>query len=216
MCSDKAPGDTISTSGVSFPSGAVIVVVVAGALFVVVVDVARAVVVGAAVVVVVDDDVTPVDAVVSSSPAVVVDAPTPASAVLVVADSAVPNEHPAPSSAKATTTSFHMRITPRYYVVPKLPTSERSAFFTSHGEREPANLVQHYAGRMSAPHPALLSLLRGDEMPPDIRITPELVASAEERGVAALIAAEIQRRGIDVDQGTAATLSMPNLASTGA
>jgi hypothetical protein len=103
VCDDKAPGDTISISGGSFPSGAVTVVVVAGALVVVVVDVARAVVVGATVVVVVDVVVRP-------GSTVVVDAPVSTPPVLVVAVSAAPNEHPAATSAKAATTSFHISI----------------------------------------------------------------------------------------------------------
>jgi hypothetical protein len=119
VCDDKAAGDRISISGGSFPSGAVIVVVVTGALVDVVVDVTRAAVVGATVV---DVDVV----VVCPCSTVVVDAPDSASSVVVVAVSAVPNEHPAPSSAKATTTSFHIPLTPRYYAFSKIPSYNAS------------------------------------------------------------------------------------------
>ena len=67
------------------------------------------VVVDAAVVVV--DDVVAPDVVFSSEAKVVDDAPDSAPRVVVVAVSAVPNEHPLAISAKATTTSFHTTIT---------------------------------------------------------------------------------------------------------
>jgi hypothetical protein len=123
MWNVSAAGETISISGGSFPSGAVIVVVVAGAL-VVVVDVARVVVVGAEVVVVAVEVSAPADVVVSSDPTVVDNAAASTPFVVVVALSAVPNEHPVASTATATTTSFQIPFTPRYYAFPKLATSE--------------------------------------------------------------------------------------------
>jgi hypothetical protein len=66
---------------------------------------------------------------------------------------------------------------------------------------------------MSAPHPALLPLIRGDALPPDTQITAEVVASAEDHGVAALVDAEFQRRGIEIDPDLAAALASSTFAA---
>ena len=66
---------------------------------------------------------------------------------------------------------------------------------------------------MAAPHHALLPLIRGDELPPGTRITTEVVASAEEHGVAALVDAEVTRRGIDVGPDLRTRLAMSAMAA---
>jgi len=65
---------------------------------------------------------------------------------------------------------------------------------------------------MAAPHQALLPLIRGEEMPPGVRITAQVVASAEEHGVAALLDHEVTRRDIDVGQELRTRLAMGALA----
>jgi hypothetical protein len=68
---------------------------------------------------------------------------------------------------------------------------------------------------MPEPHPALLPLIRSEGLPPDIRITAEAVASAEEHRVAALVDAETQRRGIELESDLATRLAMSSLAAAG-
>jgi hypothetical protein len=68
---------------------------------------------------------------------------------------------------------------------------------------------------MAAPHPALLPLIRGEALPPDTLITSELVSSAEEHRVAALVDTEIQRRGIELDPDLATRLAMSSLTAEG-
>jgi len=125
VCEDNGVGDTISISGGSFPSGAVIVVVVSGAFVVVVVG-------AAVVVVVVVSTVEVVDVVVPANVVVVEEeAETPASSALtvmaVVVVSFVVGEHPAARSAAATITILHIRFTPfhpRYYEPTHLQVSQ--------------------------------------------------------------------------------------------
>ncbi len=65
---------------------------------------------------------------------------------------------------------------------------------------------------MAAPHPVLLPLIRGDEIPPGTKITPEIVASAEEHRVAALADHQAARRGIDIGTDLRTRLAMSALA----
>jgi hypothetical protein len=71
--------------------------------------------------------------------------------------------------------------------------------------------LDSYPASMAAPHSALLPLIRGDEIPPGTRVTPEVVSSAEEHGVAALLDHEVERRSLDIGLDLRTRLAMSAL-----
>lgn len=66
---------------------------------------------------------------------------------------------------------------------------------------------------MAAPHPTLIRLVRGDELSNDVRVTADLVGSAEEHGVAPLLDEAVRERGLDGDHDALVQLTMRSLES---
>ncbi len=66
---------------------------------------------------------------------------------------------------------------------------------------------------MASPHPTLLLLARGDELPADLRVTTALVDSAAEHGVAPLLDEAVRDHGLDGDHDALVQLAMHSLES---
>lgn len=65
---------------------------------------------------------------------------------------------------------------------------------------------------MGSPHPLLMPLLRGDDLPPETEITEEAIDSAEEHQVAALVGDVVTEAGYPIEHDLVARLTADTLA----